>query len=211
MLIIGISGGTSSGKTTITQKIYNNVSDNIVASINQDSFYLNANANSNFDIPESIEFNLMYTVISDFILGKEVDIPIYDFKTHKRSNTTKKLSPKGVKILILEGTLIFAIEKIRSLCNYKIFINADDDIRLLRRIVRDIAERGRVLKGILEQWMKTVKPAHEKYVIPSKQYADLIIENNKENEYDINKLCNLLEIGDLDNPYIHSYVLESFL
>jgi len=198
MLIIGIFGGTGSGKTTIVNQISTYFSLNELVIISQDSYYKDNSTiphknrcKLNYDKPDAIDFNLLYKHISDLKKGKTIQQPIYDFKTHNRLDKTIQIKPK--KILILEGILIMCHAKIRSIFDLKIFINADSKTRMERRIKRDIIERGRSRHEVLKRYNETIKPMHEKYIEPTKIFADSIIENQHNTEIKIEKLIKKIK------------------
>ncbi|OGN61858.1 MAG: uridine kinase [Chlamydiae bacterium RIFCSPHIGHO2_12_FULL_49_11] len=178
-VLIGIAGGTGSGKTTLAQQIRDNFKINSIL-ISQDAYYKDLShlpheerAKANFDHPNSIDFNLLHEHLCALKEGKAIEQPIYDFATHSRK--PEKVQIEAVDLIIVEGILLFAIESVRSVCDLKIFIDTDHDIRMLRRIERDIKERGRDFAGVKEQYLTTVKPMHDAFVEPSKVYADVII------------------------------------
>jgi uridine kinase len=185
VLIVGIAGGSGSGKTTLASKIHNEFPNSIL--ITQDSYYkdlsnltLAEREQVNFDHPNSIEFSLLFDHLKSLKNGDGVSIPLYDFCTHSRTKQTIEVEP--APIIIVEGILLFAIEEIRNLFDIKLFVDTDSDIRLLRRIRRDINERGRELSAITTQYLSTVKPMHDAFVEPSKRFADLIIPEGGENK-----------------------------
>jgi uridine kinase len=185
MYIIGICGGTGSGKSLTARKIQQKLPPNSSLIISQDRFYVNA-VSDNFDVPEAIDFKLMVSIIQSINEQdqKSIELPLYDFKTHQRLTETESITIKpSLTILILEGILLFHIPQIRQLCDLKIFVDADNDIRYARRIARDLKERGRTIDSIMKQWEATVKPAHDSLVEPSKKYADLIIPNTRKNKF----------------------------
>ena len=197
LIIIGICGGTSSGKTSFARKIFENVGKKGLL-ISQDSFYKSLNEeqlknveNYNFDHPDAIDFEEMYNVLEKLKRGGVSDIPDYDFKTHSRKGYLP-INSKNIEILIIEGILIFGNGKIRNLMNFKIFIDTDADIRLIRRIERDVEERGRTMKMVIKRYKKFLKPSHEKYVEPSKRYANIIIPNGVDNFYSLELLSKVL-------------------
>lgn len=175
---VGIAGGSGSGKTTFSNKIHEAFPYAII--ISQDAYYkdlsslpLEKRGKVNFDHPQSLDFDLLKEHMLALKNGQSVKLPIYDFKTHTRSQTTSPIEPS--RIIIIEGILLFAVPEIRELFDLKIFIDTDDDIRLLRRIERDIKERGFDFNSVKEQYLETVKPMYEAFVEPSKKYADLIV------------------------------------
>jgi uridine kinase len=200
-VIIGLAGGTGSGKSTITDAIRSEVKNNITL-IPQDSYYKNFGLlpiekrnKINYDHPDSFDNELLMEHLK--LLKKKIPIqkPIYDFKTHSRIDKTTLIKPS--KIIIVEGILIFENEQLRKLMDIKIFVDTDADIRILRRIDRDIKERGRSLESIVLQYRNTVQPMHIEFVEPSKRYADIIIPEGGSNKIGINmivtKIKNILE------------------
>jgi uridine kinase len=184
-LVIGIAGGTGSGKTTLAQKIKEAFPDRAIL-LSQDAYYkefcmlsMEEKASINFDHPSSLDFDLFKEHIVDLKNDQMIEQPVYDFCTHSRMTKTKRIEPAD--IIVVEGILLFAVPEIRDLIDIKVFIETDDDVRLLRRIERDIKERARDLEGIRDQYLKTVKPMHEEFVKPSRQYADVIVPLGGEN------------------------------
>lgn len=199
MLIIGIYGGTGSGKTTIVNMIASHFSSNDIEIISQDSYYKDNSDISyedrcklNFDHPDAIDFNLLYKHLKKLRKGETVEQPIYDFKIHNRLKKTIQIKPK--KILILEGILIMCHAEIRSIFNLKIFINANSKTRMERRIKRDIVERGRSRDEVLKRYIETLKPMHEKFIEPTKIYANYIIENQFNNKLNIDELLEKMKL-----------------
>lgn len=186
MLIIGIAGGTGSGKTTVVNQIINQLPENEVTVISQDSYYKATDDLSyeertkiNFDHPRAIDFDLLVTQLQDLKNNKIIEQPIYSFVTHNRTNDTLKTHPK--KVMIVEGILIFNNPDLRDLCDIKIFVHADADERLIRRLKRDIQERGRDLNEVLNRYQDTLKPMHDQFIEPTKNFADMIIPNDRYN------------------------------
>lgn len=184
-VIVGIAGGTGSGKTTLAEKLLATFADRAVV-INQDNYYKDLThltpeerADRNFDHPDSIDFDLLGKHILQLKDHQSVEVPIYNFCTHSREKTTLTVNP--AEIVIVEGILLFAVPEVRELCDLKIFVETDDDIRLLRRIERDLSERARDFKSVRDQYMTTVKPMHDTYVEPSKRFADIIIPTRQRN------------------------------
>lgn len=199
MLIIGIYGGTGSGKTTIVNMIASHFSSNDIEIISQDSYYKDNSDISyedrcklNFDHPDAIDFNLLHKHLKNLRKGETVEQPIYDFKIHNRLKKTIQIKPK--KILILEGILIMFHAEIRSIFDLKIFINANSKTRMERRIKRDIAERGRSRDEVLKRYIETLKPMHEKFIEPTKIYANYIIENQFNNKLNIDELLEKMKL-----------------
>jgi uridine kinase len=186
-MIIGICGGTGSGKTTIANRILQSVSADEVVFIQQDLYYRNLkdmpldyrNA-ANFDHPDAIDNELLANHLKKLNAGEPVELPIYDFRTHTRlPDTTTPIEAK--RIVIVEGILIFAEPRLLEQMDIKVFVDTPDDIRFIRRLKRDIAERGRTLDSVIEQYIATVRPMHNQFVEPSKRYADVIIPEGGHN------------------------------
>ncbi|WP_314010947.1 uridine kinase [Pseudostreptobacillus hongkongensis] len=199
-IIIGIAGGTGSGKTSVANAVLEDLkkSGEEIVLIEQDSYYkrndhlsFSERVKLNYDHPNSIDFDLLREHILALKEGKYIEKPIYNFAEHNRSKETEKIESKP--IIIVEGILILAIEKIRDILDMKIFVDTDDDIRLLRRMERDIQERGRSFDNIKEQYLSTVKPMHLEFVEPSKRYADVIIPRGKDNEVGIKMVSSRLK------------------
>ena len=185
-VIIGVAGGSGSGKTTVVNHIIENIGQENILLIQHDSYYRDLNhlsleerTKQNFDHPSSLETELMIRHIKALKEGYKVEIPIYDFKKHTRKEETKSVEPK--KIILVDGILIFSEKHLRKLMNIKLYVDTDDDIRLLRRIQRDILERERSLEGVLKQYEEFVRPMHLEFVEPSKRYADIIIPRGGKN------------------------------
>lgn len=186
MLIIGIAGGTGSGKTTVVNQIINQLPENEVTVISQDSYYKATNDLSyeertkiNFDHPRAIDFDLLVKQLQDLKNNKIIEQPIYSFVTHNRTEDTLRTHPK--KVMIVEGILIFNNPDLRDLCDIKIFVHSDADERLIRRLKRDIQERGRDLNEVLNRYQDTLKPMHDQFIEPTKNFADMIIPNDRYN------------------------------
>ena len=199
MLIIGIYGGTGSGKTTIVNMIASYFSSNDIEIISQDSYYKDNSDISyeercklNFDHPDAIDFDLLHKHLKNLKKGEKIEQPIYDFKIHNRLKKTIQVKPK--KILILEGILIMCHAEIRSIFDLKIFISANSKTRMERRIKRDIAERGRSRGEVLKRYIETLKPMHEKFIEPTKIYANYIIENQFNNKLNIDELLEKMKL-----------------
>jgi len=186
MLIIGIAGGTGCGKTTVVNQILNELPEGEVGIISQDSYYTDTSHLSyderikiNFDHPRSIDFDLLVAHLKDLKEGKPIHQPVYSFVKHNRTGDTILTHPR--KVMIVEGILILTNPELRDMFDIKIFVHADSDERLIRRLKRDIAERGRDLAEVLHRYQNTLKPMHEQFIEPMKEYADIIIPNNKFN------------------------------
>lgn len=185
-LIIGVGGGSGSGKTTVVQNIVHVVGEDNILVIEHDSYYrdlshlsLKDRQKQNFDHPSSLETELLIRHLDALKSGYQIEIPVYDFVAHTRLDKTNPSSPK--KIILIDGILIFSEPNLRNRMDIKIFVDTDDDIRLLRRLRRDINERGRNFDGVLYQYEQFVRPMHLEFVEPSKRYADIIIPRGGEN------------------------------
>lgn len=186
-VIIGVAGGTGSGKTTVAHSILDRVGAEHIAYIPHDAYYKDLShltqaerAKVNFDHPDSLESSLLLEHLQALRAGRAVEIPVYDFTTHSRTAQTQYVAP--ARIVLVEGILIFVEPALREAFDVKIFIDTDADIRLIRRLQRDIHERGRTFDTIIRQYMKTVRPMHLEFVEPSKRYADVIIPEGGFNE-----------------------------
>lgn len=199
MLVIGIAGGTGSGKTTVVREIIKILSDSEVVVIPQDSYYkdnshlpLEQRLELNFDHPDSIDFKLLVKHIKELKSGKAIEEPVYSYLTCSRSDTeTVKVKPS--KVVIIEGILIFTCADLRNTMDIKVFVDADADDRLGRVITRDNLERGRTIEKVLERYEKTVKPMHLQFIEPSKRYADIIIPQGGHNQVAIGILLATIE------------------
>ncbi|MFA9371295.1 MAG: uridine kinase [Labilibaculum antarcticum] len=198
MLIIGIAGGTGSGKTTVVRKIIERLNQGEVAVLPQDSYYrdnveltLEERQEINFDHPRSIEFELLIEHVKNLKHGKSINQPIYSYITCLRSDETIKVEPKGV--VIVEGLLILTDSVLRDLMDLKVFVDCDADDRLNRVIKRDIIERGRSVERVLDRYEKTVKPMHLQFIEPSKRYADIIVPQGGDNIVAIDILTHFIQ------------------
>ncbi len=192
-MIIGISGGTGSGKTTVASKILEAVKASEVVFIQQDSYYRNLKdlpldyrQVANFDHPDALDNELLVNHVRKLRAGEAIDLPLYDFKTHSRINETRHVEPKP--IVIVEGILIFTDARLLEQMDIKVFVDTPDDIRFIRRLRRDVAERGRTVESVIEQYLATVRPMHMQFVEPSKRYADVIIPEGGHNLVSIDLL-----------------------
>lgn len=186
MLIIGIAGGTGCGKTTVVNQILNELPEGEVGVISQDSYYKDTSHLSyderikiNFDHPRSIDFELLELHLKALKKGDSIDQPVYSFVKHNRTGDTIKTHPR--KVMIVEGILILTNQELRDMFDIKIYVHADSDERLIRRLKRDICERGRDLDEVLTRYQSTLKPMHHQFIEPMKEFADIIIPNNKYN------------------------------
>ncbi|MEE1898795.1 uridine kinase [Flavobacterium rakeshii] len=186
MLIIGIAGGTGSGKTTVVHQIMNELPLTEVGIISQDSYYKETSnlsyderAKINFDHPRSIDFELLTQHLKELKEGKTIEQPVYSFVTHNRTGDTIITHPR--KVMIVEGILILSDPKLREMFDIKVYVHADADERLIRRLRRDIAERGRDMEEVLNRYQTTLKPMHEQFIEPTKAHADIIIPHDRYN------------------------------
>ncbi len=198
MLIIGIAGGTACGKTTVVNQLLEELSKDQVNLISQDSYYKDNSHLSyeercaiNFDHPNSIDFPMLCQHVQQLKMCQSVDQPIYSFEEHNRTGQTLRTEPSAV--LIIEGILVLTDPQLRDLLDIKLFVHADADERLIRRIKRDTLERGRDLTEILNRYQSTLKPMHDEFIEPSKVHADIIIPNNNHNTVAINIAKSLIK------------------
>lgn len=208
MLIVGIAGGTGSGKTTVVKKIIEKLPENSVTLVPQDSYYkdnsdllLEERQRLNFDHPASIEWPLLTTHIEELKKGNPVDQPVYSYLTCTRSQKTIRVEPANV--VILEGILVLTHKPLCDLLDIKVYVDADADDRLGRVIMRDIEQRGRDVKKVLDRYEETVKPMHLEFIEPSKRYADIIIPQGGENTVGIGVLISLIKqyLNEGNNSY----------
>ncbi len=185
-MIIGICGGTGSGKTTVANRILESVSRDEVIFLQQDSYYrdldqmpLDYRRKVNFDHPDAIDNDLLVAHVRELKAGRAVELPVYDFKTHARRPETLRTEPRP--IIIVEGILVFNEERLRDEMDIKVYVDTPDDIRFIRRLRRDVAERGRTAESVIEQYLATVRPMHMQFVEPSKRHADVIIPEGGHN------------------------------
>lgn len=197
-ILIGITGGTGSGKSTVAQEIFNSLPEKNIVIIEQDSYYKDQShltfeerIKTNYDHPLAFDNDLLIKHLNDLLEGKSIEKPIYDFEAHNRKKETVRVEPKD--IIILEGILILDDERIRNLLDIKIFVDTDADIRIIRRITRDIKERGRTLESVIEQYLTTVRPAHMQFIEPSKKYADIIIPEGGYNKVAIDLMVTKIK------------------
>jgi uridine kinase len=196
-VVIGVAGGSGSGKTTVVRRIVDSLGAGQVTVVEHDRYYrdrshlrLEERAAMNYDHPDALETDLMVRHLEALRAGRPVEIPTYDFARYVRLPATESVVPR--KAIIAEGILIFADAPLRALLDVKVFVDADDDIRFIRRLRRDVAERGRTMESVIEQYQATVKPMHLEFVEPSKRYADLIIPQGGHNTVAIDMLLTLI-------------------
>ncbi len=196
-MIIGICGGTGSGKTTIARSIVESVGAENVILVEQDSYYrnladlpLDERHQANFDHPDSIDSEMLVNHLKRLKNNQSIEMPVYDFKTHTRKAESEHLEPKPV--VIVEGILIFSEPRVLDLLDVRVFVDTPDDVRLIRRLRRDINERGRSFERTLEQYEKTIRPMHNEFVEPSKRHADVIIPEGGNSGIGVDFLCGLV-------------------
>ncbi|MCB0515381.1 MAG: uridine kinase [Chitinophagales bacterium] len=204
MLIIGIAGGTGSGKTTVVKKILHQLPNDMVAIVSQDNYYRNHEELSfeercqlNYDHPDALEFSLLIKHLKLLKQGKSIDMPVYSYVQHARLEET--ISVKAKKVIIVEGLMVLWEATLRKLLDIKVFVDADDDERLIRRIRRDMLQRGRSVEDILKQYEATVKPMHLQFIEPSKRYADIIIPQGGNNAVGIELLATRIKMKLMEN------------
>jgi uridine kinase len=185
-IIIGVAGGTASGKTTVSQEILETIGPEHLAYVEHDAYYrdlshlpLQERKAFNFDHPDSLENELMITHLETLLQGQAVDIPVYDFAQYVRTDRLKRVESR--RVIMVEGILIFVDPKLREMMDIKIYVDAPADLRFIRRLRRDVAERGRSVDHVIEQYLETVRPMHLEFVEPSKRYADVIIPRGGRN------------------------------
>lgn len=184
--VLGVAGGSGSGKTTVARTILETVGRERIAFLEQDSYYRDIEWRSdaqllrhNFDHPDALDDDLLVEHVAALKGGRAVEVPIYDFVRHRRTDRTRRVEPRPV--VLLEGILLFVEPELRALLDFKIFVDTDPDLRLIRRLKRDMSERGRAVDDVLRQYAETVRPMHLEFVEPSKRWADIIIPEGGEN------------------------------
>ncbi|HJA72989.1 MAG TPA: uridine kinase [Candidatus Limosilactobacillus faecipullorum] len=192
-IVIGVTGGSGSGKTTVSQAIYDNLKGQSIQIINQDTYYndqammtMEERKAVNYDHPLAFDTDLLIQQLDALRHNQSIEMPVYDYKEYTRSAKTVHVEPQDV--IILEGILILDDERLRDLMDIKVYVDADDDIRILRRIQRDMKERGRTLDSIISQYLKTVKPMYHQFIEPTKRYADIIVPEGGQNHVAIDIL-----------------------
>ncbi|MDX1630865.1 MAG: uridine kinase [Thermoanaerobaculia bacterium] len=195
---LGVAGGTGSGKTTVAHAILDAIGDDRIAFLCQDSYYRDIEWESpghreshNFDHPSALDTPLLVNHVRRLRRGLPVEVPIYDFVTHRRKEEVRRVDP--CPVVLLEGILLFVEPELRELLDFKIFVDTDADVRLIRRLRRDLAERGRTLEGVLDQYLATVRPMHLEFVEPSKRWADVIVPEGGENRVALEMVVARLE------------------
>jgi len=197
-VVVGVAGGTGSGKTTISRVILDRVGADRIAYIQHDSYYrdlsdlpLEERRRRNFDHPDALEDDLLLEHLRHLLAGQTVEVPTYDFAQYVRRRETRVVQSKPV--VLLEGILVFASAELRAMMDIKIYVDADPDVRLIRRLRRDVEERGRSLDSVLRQYLDTVRPMHLEFVEPSKRYADIIVPEGGYNSVAMDMICSRIE------------------
>jgi uridine kinase len=192
-VVVGVAGGSGSGKTTVVGALVRGVEPDRVALLHYDSYYRNFDhllpeerAVVNFDHPESLETPLLVHHLQELLEGRAVEVPVYDFTTHRRVQRTLRVEP--AEVILVDGILVLAEPSLRQLMDIRIYVDTDPDLRFIRRLVRDIQERGRSLDAVVRQYLETVRPMHLDFVEPSKRYADLIVPEGGENRVAVDML-----------------------
>lgn len=205
-IVIGVAGGSGSGKTTVVNRIVETLGDTRVSVLAHDRYYRDRNdlrleerAALNYDHPDSLETDLLVRHVHELRGGRAIEAPVYDFARHARTSGTEAIAPG--RAVIVEGILIYTDAALRELMDVKVFVDTDDDTRFIRRLQRDIAERGRSVESVIEQYLSTVKPMHLEFVEPSKRYADIIVPQGGHNTVAIDMLLRL--IRGLTSPDEH--------
>lgn len=203
-IVLGLAGGSGSGKTTLARRLIERLGENTVLMFQHDAYYIDLDlmpdpdpSHINYDHPESLETSLCAAQLEDLRHGRAVEQPVYDFSTHRRTSDTRRLEPHP--IILVEGILVLAEEELRTKMDLKVFVDADPDVRLLRRMERDIHERGRSLESVRDQYYATVRPMYEQFVAPSLKHADLIVPHGGENTIALSVLVGYLE-GMMGRP-----------
>ncbi|PQB04681.1 uridine kinase [Aureitalea marina] len=198
MLVIGVAGGTGSGKTTVVQQIVNDLPAEEVGVISQDSYYKDLSQMSyddrcqiNFDHPDSIDFQMLIQHIKSLKGGKSIQQPVYSFAVHNRLEESTTIEPR--KVLIVEGILILSQPELRKLLDLKLYVYAESDERLIRRLKRDIVERGRDLEEVIDRYQNTLRPMHNEFIEPSKEFADVIIPTHRRNRVAVELIRDIID------------------
>ena len=204
-IVIGVAGGSGSGKTTVVRRIIESIGDDQVTVLEHDRYYRDRSdlraeerAALNYDHPDSLETDLLVRHVNELRAGRSIEAPVYDFARHARKEETETVA--AGRAIIIEGILIYTDPDLRKLMDVKVFVDTDDDTRFIRRLQRDITERGRTVQSVIEQYLGTVKPMHLEFVEPSKRYADIIIPQGGYNVVAIDMLLRLIRGLTTDRP-----------
>lgn len=194
-VVIGVTGGSGSGKTSVSRAIFNQFSGHSILLFEQDSYYKDQShlsfeerLKTNYDHPFAFDTDLLIEHLEALLRYEAIDKPVYDYEQHTRSKTVIHQEPK--EVIILEGILILEDKRLRDLMDIKVYVDTEDDIRIIRRIKRDLSERGRTLDSVIDQYLSVVKPMHHEFVEPTKKYADIIVPEGGENQVAIDLLCS---------------------
>lgn len=197
-ILIGITGGTGSGKSTVAKEIFKSFREDCIAMIEQDSYYKNQShlsfeerIKTNYDHPNAFDTPLLVEHLTKLLNSEIIYKPLYDFKEHTRKEETIKVEPRD--IIIVEGIMILQDIQLRNLLDIKIYVDTDDDVRIIRRILRDINERGRTIQSVIKQYLEVVKPMHEQFIEPTKKYADIIIPEGGQNKVAIDIMVSKIK------------------
>lgn len=197
-ILIGITGGTGSGKSSVANEIYKSFKEDCIAMIEQDSYYKDQShlsfedrIKTNYDHPNAFDTQLLVDHLSKLLNNKAIEKPMYNFKQHNRKKETVTVEPR--EIIIVEGIMILQDIDIRNLLDIKIYVDTDDDVRIIRRILRDINERGRTIESVVKQYLEVVKPMHSQFIEPTKKYADLIIPEGGQNKVAIDIMVSKIK------------------
>lgn len=197
-ILIGITGGTGSGKSSIADAIYSSFSNECIAMIQQDMYYkdqsnlsMEERVKTNYDHPRAFDNELLISHLQDLINGVGIDKPIYDFSKHTRSHETVRVEPR--EIIIVEGILVLENKELRDLLDIKVYVDTDADIRILRRLIRDINERGRTVESVINQYLEIVRPMHMEFIEPTKRHADIIVPEGGQNKVAIDILVSKIK------------------
>ncbi|MBB5173169.1 uridine kinase [Texcoconibacillus texcoconensis] len=197
-VVIGVAGGSGSGKTTVANEIYRQFQENSILMIEHDSYYKDQSDHSmderlqtNYDHPLAFDTDLLLQQLTQLLRYEPIDKPVYDYANHTRSNRVVHVEPRDV--IILEGILILEDSRLRDLMDIKVFVDTDADVRLMRRLVRDIEERGRTIESVIEQYSSVVRPMHEQFIEPTKRYADVIIPEGGQNRVAIDLMATKIQ------------------
>ncbi|MDR0899796.1 MAG: uridine kinase [Lactobacillaceae bacterium] len=198
VILIGIAGGSGSGKTSIANKLSEDLKESSLFVISEDAYYKNQDSipmeqrlKTNYDHPDSIEIDRVISDLKSLKMGKSIQLPVYDYVNHTRSSESLTIEP--TQVVIIEGVLLFVDPRVRDLLDIKIFVDTDDDIRFIRRLKRDIAERGRTADNVIEQYLDTVKPMYHQFVEPTKRYANVIIPEGVGNATGVEMIQSRIE------------------
>lgn len=212
-IIIGVAGGTGSGKTTVSQAILDRVGRDRIAYIQHDSYYKDRShlppeerGKINFDHPDALETEFLVQHLKELRDRHPVEVPVYDFTTHTRTSQTQRVEPR--RVILVEGILIFADDALRDIMDVKIYVDTDADIRFIRRLERDITERGRTMRSVIDQYLATVQPMHLEFVEPSKRYADVIIPEGGFNPVALDMVVARIEAMIEETPHRAAGFLE---